>query len=96
MKPDITVERLYDRADMTQVRDLSFLEGCHRIIHLLEEAKKSEIGKPMLEDFDAAHWHWRVAETDTCCYHLITAQSKAQDFWRGVIKMVTEMKDEDM
>ena len=92
MKPDINVKRLYANANMNQLLDCSFLEGCYRLIHLLEEAKIEEVSKSSFIDFECSHWHWRVIETDACDYHLITAQNKAQDFWRGIVSMITERK----
>lgn len=78
MKPTITPERLYNGADMTQLLQLTFLEGCYRLIHLLEEAKEHEVSKPMHE----------------CDYELLKAQNDAQSYWRGIVKMATSKPEE--
>jgi hypothetical protein len=74
MKPEITPERLYNNADMAQVSKLSMLTACHSLISLLEDAKQAETAKPM----------------HACDYALLKAQDEAQQFWRGIIKMITK------
>lgn len=71
MKPTITPKRLYNNADMQQVRDLNILPGIYRLISLLEEAKSEELND--LQDWelikaqqDAIHfWHGIIAMVTT-------------------------------
>ena len=97
MRPTITPERLYNNADMTQVRDLSFLQGCYRLIFLLEEAKKVETAKPYKVPSNQMVWSVDGETYNTgsflADYTLLKQQNDAQEFWRGIIKMVTRLKD---
>ena len=72
MKPSITPSRLYNNADVTVVANMTFIDGCEKLIHMLEDAKKVEVSKCM----------------DEIDYNLITAQNNAQSYWRGIIAMI--------
>lgn len=77
MKPTVTPEMLYNNADFTEVKHMGMLEGMHRLIWLLDDAKRVENDKPMLERND----------------ELINAQGRAIEHWRGIIAMVTKLKE---
>lgn len=93
MKPSKNIHRLYAGADMTQVADLSFVDGCALLVELLGEAKILEVAKMSIYP---TNFKWSATNPTPlspiitlCDYSLITAQNQAQEFWRGVIKMVT-------
>ena len=68
-------QRLYGTDNMEDMRDM--IAPLYRLINKLEEAKKIEKSKPMLE-------------TD---HRLLKAQNDAQDHWREIIAMVTYQKE---
>lgn len=83
----VSYERLYANADMTQVREM-MLAGCYRLIFLLEEAKKIEVLKQSFPKEFKFYCEF-IPNEQLCSFDLLKRQNDAQDFWRGIIKMIT-------
>ncbi|MBE0498611.1 MAG: hypothetical protein IBX43_05140 [Campylobacterales bacterium] len=80
MKPCITPARIYADAQVEEVAEMNFVDGCEHLIKLINDAKDQEVEKPMMHPISALV---------DCDYNLLTSQDEAQVFWRGIIKMVT-------
>ena len=76
MKPNITWKDLYGTDNMEDMRDM--IAPINRLINKLEESKKVQVNKPMLE----------------VNHELVKAQNDAQSHWRGIREMISYQKEQ--